>query len=388
MAERIAEKIKRNWKNTDKGYLVLCILLSTLSVITLFSVGMYGGLNYGGVFGNMRPAYTQIFASLLGICAAVVISLIDYRRLMKLWPLHVAICWGLVLLTFIPGIGYEPGQTGSQSWIAMPFGMSFQPTEIAKISFYLTFAMHLNHAYKKLGKLRVLIPVLLHILAPVLLVHLQGDDGTAMVFLAIGVIMLFVAGINRWVVISITGAVLLAVPILWNFLMGNYQKERILGLFFPDKYADSTMYQQLRARVAIGSGQWLGRGLFSDGQYYVPRSENDFIFSYYAEACGFIGALILLGLLGAILYKTLSVASNASTRAGAYLCTGVFATLLFQIVINVGMNLMLLPVVGLTLPFISAGGTSVLMLYISVGLVLSVSRHTRRDRGVRKLCKA
>lgn len=383
----MAEKIKRNWKNTNKGYLVLCVLLSVLSVVTLFSVGQYGGLSYGGVFGNMRPAYTQIFASLLGICAAVILSLIDFRRLMKLWPLHVAICWGLVLLTFIPGIGYEPGLTGSRSWIAMPFGMSFQPTEIAKISFYLTLAMHLDHAHGKLGKLSVLVPVLLHILAPVLLVHLQGDDGTAMVFLAIGIVMLFVAGINRWVVITITGFIMMAVPLLWKFVLGNYQKERILGLFFPERYADSTMYQQIRARVAIGSGQWFGKGLFSGSQYYVPRSENDFIFSYYAEACGFIGTMLLLGLLAGVLYKTLFVAAKASTRAGAYVCTGIFATLLFQIVINVGMNLLLLPVVGLTLPFMSAGGTSVLMLYISVGLVLSVSRHTKRDEERGRLCK-
>lgn len=369
------KKVALYIKSIDKIYLLLCFGLTTISVVTLFSVGMYGGLTYTGVFGNWRPAVTQIFASVLGLASMLLLPLLDYRRLVKCWPLHMAVCWGLVLLTFIPGVGYEPLGTGSQSWIAMPLGMSFQPTEIAKISFYLTFALHLSAVHGTISQPKSLFPVLAHLAVPVLLVHFQGDDGTAIVFLAIGTIMLFMAGLNRWVVIAATAVGLGSLPLLWNFVMSSYQKERILGLFFPDQYIHTTMHQQLRGRQAIGSGQFFGRGLFQPGHTYVPRSENDFIFSYFAECCGFIGCLLLLGLLVALMLKILHTAAHSKDRCGAYLCVGVFATILFQTVVNVGMNLMLLPVMGITLPFISAGGTSVLMLYLSAGLVMSVARH-------------
>lgn len=369
------EKVKQYWRTTDKMYLAICASLSVISVVTLCSVAQYGGLTYTGAFGNWRPAITQALASALGLVGAVLLSLVDYRKLARMWPLHMAVCWGLVLLTFIPGVGYEPAGTGSQSWIAMPFGMSIQPTELAKISFYLSFAWHLSTVHDTLSKPKTLVWVLLHLAVPVLVVHLQGDDGTALVFLAIGVVMLFTAGLNRWVVISCVTAVAAAVPLVWRYVMSGYQKERILGLFYPEQYVDTIMYQQLRGRQAIGAGQLLGRGLFQPGHVYVPRSENDFIFSYIAECCGFVGCLVVLGLLFGLMLKILKAAYTAGDRVGAYMCVGVFATLLFQTVVNVGMNLMLLPVMGVTLPFLSAGGTSVLMLYLSMGLVLSVKRN-------------
>ncbi|MDL2324813.1 FtsW/RodA/SpoVE family cell cycle protein [Ruminococcaceae bacterium OttesenSCG-928-A16] len=364
--------IKNYFTTTNWVYLLLCVLVSVISVATLVSVGQYGGLTYTSAFGNMRPAVTQAFASVLGLCCAVVLSLIPFKKILKFWPFFAVACWVLVLLTFVPGVGYQPGATGSQSWIAMPFGMSFQPTEIAKISFYISFAVHLNKVRPTLNHPKNLLLVLVHLLLPVLLVHFQGDDGTAMVFLVIGVIMLFMAGINRWVVVLCATAMAAALPLLWRFVLTVHQKERIIGLFWPQQFTDTTMHQQLRGRVAIGAGQLFGRGLFQPNHYYVPRPENDFIFSYFAQSCGFIGCLILFGLLFGIMVKTLQTAGTTQNRTGAYVCVGVFATLLFQTVVNLGMNLMLLPVMGVTLPFMSAGGTSVLMLYLSVGLVLSV----------------
>lgn len=368
------EKLKQYWRTTDKLLLLLCAALSAVSIVTLCSVAQYGGLTYEGTLGNWRPVFTQALASVLGLAAAVVLSLIDYRKLAGMWPLHMAVCWGLVLLTFIPGVGYEPPGTGSQSWIAMPLGMSFQPTEIAKISFYLSFAWHLDKVHDTLSRPKTLVWVLLHLAVPVLVVHFQGDDGTALVFLAIGLVMLFMAGLNRWVVVACVTAAAAALPLVWRFVMSTYQKERILGLFYPEQYVDTIMYQQLRGRQAIGAGQLFGRGLFQPHHVYVPRSENDFIFSYFAESCGFVGCLLVLGLLFGVMLKMLNAAYKTRNRMGAYVCVGVFATLVFQTMVNVGMNLMLLPVMGLTLPFLSAGGTSVLMLYLSVGLVLSVRR--------------
>lgn len=369
--------IKRYTKRTDMLYLAMCLLLSGISIATLYSIAQFGGLDLGGRLGNMRLVFAQLLAVFIGVAGAVLLSLIDYRRLLELWPLHVVVCWGLVLLTFIPGIGYEPPGTGSRSWIAMPLGMSFQPTELAKISFYLTLAMHLEYVHDKVNHPKYLFPVLAHIGMPVLLVHFQGDDGTAMVFLVSGFVMLIMAGLNRWVVAAGSAVALVAAPVFWRVILSQHQKDRIMGLFDPEPYAQTTMHQQLKGRVAIGAGQLTGRGLFQPEHFYVPRSENDFIFSYFAESCGFIGTVLLLALLFAVILKTLHTATKSS-GAGAYICIGVFATLLFQTVINVSMNLMLLPVMGITLPFMSAGGTSVLMLYLSVGLVLSVGRHKKR----------
>lgn len=370
--------LRRYMKRTDMSYFVLCLLLSGLSVATLYSVALYGGLSLGGSLGNMRIVYTQLLAVGVGLLGAVLFSLVDYQKMVDLWPLHAAICWGLVLITFIPGVGYEPAGTGSRSWIAMPMGMSFQPTELAKISFYLTLALHLERVQDSINHIKTLIPVLLHIGAPVLLVHFQGDDGTAMVFLFSGMVMLIMAGLNRWVVIS--GVVLggASLPFLWKLVLSQHQKDRILGLINPEAYSQTTMHQQLKGRIAIGSGRLTGRGLFQPEHFYVPRSENDFIFSYFAESCGFIGSIVLLALLFSVMYKSLMTAKKSGARAGGYICVGVFATLLFQTMINISMNLMLLPVMGVTLPFMSAGGTSVLTMYLSIGLLLSVGRYRKK----------
>lgn len=364
-------------RKTDISYLLLCVALSAISVLTLFAVGQYGGLELTGTFGDFKPALTQVLASVLGIACAVLVSLVDYHLLLRFWPIVLAVCWGLVLLTFIPGVGYSPGDTGSQSWIALPFGFSFQPTEIAKVGFAISFAGHLAKVGKRLHKPTILLPVLGHLLLPVLLVHFQGDDGTALVFFAMGVVMLIFAGINRWAVLGCGIAAGIAAPLVWNYVMGEYQRQRFLGLFDPAPYADTIMYQQLRAREAIGAGGFMGNGLFAE-HHYVPRAENDFFFSFYAESFGFLGCLVLMALLFVLLYKTLRAARRAPDGAGAYICVGVFGAFAFQTVVNIGMNLMLVPVMGIPLPFLSAGGTSVLMLYLSAGLVLSVGRQSAK----------
>lgn len=377
------QTIKRYCKTTDLPLLGLCIFLSGLSVLTLVSVGLHGGLDYGGTLGNAKPAVTQVLALAVGLIGAFVMSAVDYQYLLRYWPVHAAFCWFLVLLTFVPGIGYSPGETGSQSWISLPFGMSFQPTEIAKVSFFITMALHLDTVHDKLNRISTLGPVLLHMLGPALLVHLQGDDGTALVFLAVGVLMLLMAGLSRWVVAGIVAAVAAAVPLAWQFLLGEYQKQRILGLFNPQAYADTIMYQQIRGAAAIRRGGLTGQGFFSPNHTYIPEAENDFIFSYFAEACGFLGVLLLLALLFGILFCVLRVAALARSRAGAYLCVGVFGALLFQVAVNVAMNLGIFPVMGLTLPYLSAGGTSLLMSFLSIGIVLNVDHERKKDALVR-----
>ena len=231
-----------------------------------------------------------------------------------------------------------------------------------------------------------LLGLLVHILLPVAAIHIQGDDGTALVFLGIGAIMLFAGGLSGWL---IAGAGITAVAggtallLLKPDILKGYQFKRILAVLNPSDptLADFT-YQQNKGSMAIGTGGLTGQGLFTGEHIFVPNAWNDFIFSYLANALGFLGAAAVLLLLFGIAARTLRTAYRSTDALGRYICVGIFATLFWQCVINLGMNLQILPVIGVTLPFYSAGGSSVVMMYLCVGLVLSVSLHTRRTGGL------
>ena len=261
--------------------------------------------------------------------------------------------------------------------------MTFQPAELAKLSFILTLAWHLDHVRGRVNRPRNLLALLLHIALPVLAIHIQGDDGTALIFAGIGVVMLFAGGLSLPLALGGLGlaaaggaALLLAKP----DLLKGYQFQRILAVLTPEDPALADIaYQQNKAAMAIGTGGLTGQGLFQDESIFIPNAWNDFIYSYLANALGFLGRA---GCAGAAVRHHAAHAAHGPPPArdllGRLLATGVFAALFWQCVINIGMNLQVLPVIGVTLPFFSAGGSSVLMVYLGVGLVLSVGLHARR----------
>ena len=391
--------LRQYFKVTDKVYILLCLLCSAFSVLTLISIGKYqlGGFEYDSIsgavtgIGGYRQALVQAAASILGIVCALVISSIDYRDLVKLWPFHTAIAWGFVLPTLILHnlklgpftIGYDAGGTDNYSWYKLG-SLTLQPTELAKISFILTFAMHLEQSRENINEPRVLMRLLAHILVPVGLIHIQGDDGSAMVFAAIGCIMRFVAGLSWKYILSALAALAAVGGVVLVFfsdkILKSYQVLRILAVLDPDNqaYKDYTL-QQTQGKISIGAGEIFGRGLFGEEHHYVANAFNDFIFSYMAEAIGFVGCCVVLGVLFAIVCRTLLTGLRSQDRLGTYICAGVFAAMAWQVVINLGMNLSLLPVIGVTLPFFSGGGTSMLMLYLCVGIVLSVYIHNKKN---------
>ena len=368
--------MKEYIKNTDKLFILLCIACSALSVVALTSFAHDAASADSSFFANYRLPIVQAGAAVLGLICAIVISTFDYHALAASWPLHVALTWGLVLLTFV--IGYSPLNTSNRSWIELPLGLSIQPTELAKISFILTFALHLDNSRDRMEQPGTLLALLAHLGAPILLIHLQGDDGTALIFLLIGLSMLFVAGLPRKYIFAGIGCVLVAVPVLWFFVLEDYQKERIYALFDPEKYT-SVIWQQYQASISIGAGQITGRGFFGVDHHTVPKAENDFIFSYISESMGFVGSLLVLLLLFGLAAKLIATAFRSQDRLGALICVGISAVIIWQTIINIGMNLSLLPVIGITLPFFTAGGTSVLMLYLCMGLALSVYTHNKRN---------
>ena len=367
--------IRRYLRRVDLFMLLLCAACSVLSVVVLMSIGQTQ-------LGSNNKASVQLIASLLGMMLAAVFSTADYHALARAWPLHGVVAWGLVLPTLflhnvntgLLTIGYDAGGTSNYSWYRVG-GMTFQPAELAKISFILTLALHLSRVRGQVNRPRNLLLVLLHILL---------DDGTALVFLGIGFIMLYAGGLSHWLAAGglaagiVGGAALLA---LRPGLLKGYQFKRILAVLTPDDpaLADIT-YQQNKGAMAIGTGGLTGQGLFSGEHIFVPNAWNDFIFAYLANVLGFVGAAAVLVLLLALCLRTLQTGLRCPDALGCNICVGIFAALFMQCVINLGMNLQVLPVIGVTLPFFSAGGSSVVMMYLCIGIVLSVGMNTRRSK--------
>lgn len=375
---------RRYLRQIDGIFLALCAACSVLSVVTLVSIGH-------NQLGSINKASVQFIASALGILLALIVSTVDYRALARAWPLHAVLAWGMVLPTLLLHnvrlgfltVGYDAGGTSNYSWYRVG-GMTFQPAELAKISFILTLALHLSQVRGQVNRPKNLLLLFVHIALPAAAIHVQGDDGTALVFLGIGLVMLYAGGLSHWLVAGgltagvVGGAALLT---LRPGILKGYQFKRILAVLTPDDptLADIT-YQQNKGAMAIGTGGLTGQGLLSGEHIFVPNAWNDFIFAYLANVLGFLGAAVVLLLLFALCLRTLRTGLQCPDALGCNICVGIFAALFLQCVINIGMNLQVLPVIGVTLPFFSAGGSSVVMMYLCVGIVLSVGMNTRRSK--------
>ncbi len=361
--------VLRYIRETDKVLLLLCFIASVFSVLCLMGIA--------NTFSSItRPMKMQALASILGIGIALIISSIDYHTLAGLWKIHMPLAIVLVLATFI--FGMQRAGADDRAWLILPGGLSFQPSEILKLSFILTFALHLSLVHAHINKLTTLALLCLHGAVPVLLIHIQGDDGTAMVFAFIFICMLFAAGLSWKYIAAAVGVLAVFAPIAWFKILNYDQKQRILVLFNPGSN-DAVETQQLLGRIAIGSGKIFGVGLFSGEHQYVPEMYNDFIFSFIGNALGFLGCMGTIFLLIFIAVRMLMTGMKSQDALGRFICVGIFAIIAFQTIINVGMNLSLLPVIGIPLPFISGGGTAAVMTYAGVGLVLSVYRFNRKQ---------
>ena len=388
------ESIRQYFRRTDKIYLLLCVFSSVMACVALSSWAAKQGNGFAvdeitgqitGI-GDYRRALVQGVSALIGIAVALLLSNIDYRSLVKVWPVHVALTWGLVLPTlFIRNvtigpltIGYNAGDTDNYSWYKLG-GFTLQPTELAKISFILTFAMHLNNVRGRINEPKELGKLLLHLAAPILIIHVQGDDGTAIIYAIIGCSMMFAAGLSWKYIIGALAAAGAAVAAAFAFFSDKigkgYQWYRILAVVDPENktgWAPSEavwkniIYQQQRGEIALGSGGIFGNGVFGGSYYSVPNAHNDFIFSWVGNAAGFVGCCVVLGVLFAIVVRTFLTGARSEDLLGTFICAGIGGALMAQIAVNVGMNLRVLPVIGVTLPFYSAGGSSVMMLSVYI----------------------
>lgn len=356
--------------NTDKVFWLLTISASIYSLILISSMQRAGEYNF---------FRTQLIAVLIGYTGAIILSVIDYEYIISLW--WIAAILAIVLASSVFLFGIQVAGTDDTAWIRLPGGITFQPSELIKILFVITFAKHLSYlsVRNKLHTFGGVITLIIHALIPVIIIHEQGDDGAVLIFVFVFIIMSFTAGVQLRYFIAMLMGVAVGIPLIWNFFLNNEHRNRILALFDLDGNALTDYgWQQYQGKVSIASGQLKGYGLNGGMRVeygIVPEQENDFIFTVAGEEFGFIGCIILLGILLLLCMKIIITAKNSRDCTGAYICYGVFAIISVQTIINIGMVLGMLPVIGIILPFFSAGGTSAMCLYLGIGLVQSVYMH-------------
>lgn len=368
---KIIKLIKSAIHDTDIFLLLMCLAASAYGILMVHSATM-GSMGEGDIIS--RDARTMIFGVGLGAAMAVVISFIDYRIITKMFPLIGAVCVGLMVLTLLFGVGPEE-RPDAKTWIVLgSTGLYFQPSELVKIGFIITFGMHIEYVRDKIKSLFHIALLCVHGLIPIGLVIISGDLGSALVFMVIFIIMMFCAGVSlRYFAIGIA-AICASIPAIWYVFFSETQKERFLGLIYPERYPD-VMYQQTRGIEAIAAGGLTGQGLFN-GTYTqnetVPESENDMIFTCIGEELGLIGCILALAVLTIIMIRIVQTGTKSKSDATSLMCYGMAAMIAAQVIINIGMCLVIFPVIGITLPFFSAGGSSNLCIYIGIGLIMSI----------------
>ena len=350
------------------------ILFFTVIILCAFGIIVLNSASLTTRTGAASIIRTQTMSTILGFIAIFILILMDYEFIGKLYiPIYV-VCIGLLVAVLIWGIGDEQVGVGARSWLSLG-GFIFQPAEPVKIGLIISLAKFIDKNKETINAPFTLIKVLIFAFFPVLLILLQPDAGTAMVFIFFIAAMLFAAGI-KWRYIGYTlGLGLLSLPIIWMNL-SNIQKNRLYDFLEPERDPTGTGYQAIQSRIAIGSGQFFGRGLQqgTQTQYnFIPAKQTDFIFAVLAEELGFLGGAALILLYFIMMQRFIVIAKRSEDLFGSLMVIGIFAKFLFHIWENIGMTIGLMPITGIPLPFFSHGGTYQLVNLISIGIVLSVA---------------
>ncbi len=363
----IAGEFLATIKRMDFWLLGATSALSILSILTL--IGGYS------VFGVKR-ALMQFGATAVGMVLMFLIAALDYRTISeKLGPL----LYGGAALILIVTLLFGTSEGENRSWLDIP-GLPFliQPSEFVKAVFFLTFSYHLYKARRRINSPLVLLTLLVHTGVPIGLILLSGDLGVALVYIGIVAVMLFCAGLSLWYFLGGILATAAASPFLWTLLRED-QQLRILVGFNPDLDPMNKGFQPIISRSAVANGGFFGKGAFGGSVHVkLPAAHTDFMFATYSEKFGFVGALLLIALMVLIVVRVVKLSKLSQGDCGTYIAAGFAGMIIVQTVENIGMCLGMLPVVGITLPYMSYGGSSVLAIYITTGIVQSVAVHKNR----------
>ncbi len=355
------------FRGIDPFLVTLALLLSGFGALMIYSATRDTQLA-AGLDPKLYLAKQIVFIA-LGVLSMLVVAMVDYRRLMDLSPLLYA---GAIVLLI--GVLFAPAVNGAHGWFQLG-QFQFQPAEFSKLVLITALAAYGGAQRNELDGRRIRMMALIAAF-PTFLVFLEPDLGGALVYGVIFLTIVWVGGASRRHVVTLLGIVvaLSALTVQLGVLKG-YQVKRLTS------FLGTPGYSVKNSKIAIGSGGMTGRGLFSGSQTkfgFVPERHNDFIFSVVAEQLGIIGGALLIVGLGLLCWRMLRIASQSRDSAGTLLCSGVLAVFVFQIFENVGMTMQLMPVTGIPLPLISYGGSSTIMEFMALGLVLNVNRNRFR----------
>ena len=355
-------------KEFDWVVFALTMLLAAIGIVIIYSATRTTGSNTNVI--------VQSAALCIGFGLMLFLCFFDYEQFANAVKYIYIFAVAILIIVLIFGTS---GDWGAKSWIR--FGaIGIQPAELAKICFILTFSYHLTKVEDKINDIRVILGLILHLGVLLILIMLEPDLGSSLVFMFMFACMVFVAKISYKYVIAVLGLGVVSLPLIYKFILSDYQRQRINVFFDPmiDPLGDG--YNVIQSKIAVGSGQLWGKGYLQGTQNqmgYLPTKSTDFIFSVFSEEFGFVGAIIIVCLLFWLIFRCFRAAQRSDNSYGRYIATGVGAMLLFHVFENVGMCIGLMPVTGIPLPFISYGGTSLITNMAAIGLVLSVTYHNK-----------
>jgi len=364
----------------NKNYLKTIDFNLIAIVLTLFTIGivMITSATDAHLVGMTREVRNQMVAFVIGITAMAVAMGMDYKLFKDFHRLVYVLSILIMLSVYIPGLGVV--QYGARSWIDLKI-IYFQPAEIAKLGFILSYAHLLEERKGTFDSIKSLVAPILYLLPFVLLLLLQPDLGTALVFVFIAVGMLFCAGLDFKLILAGITSLVVGIPVAYMNML-PHQRIRIDAFLNPNDPTLPGNYHVIQSKITIGSGMVLGRGLFK-GVYhrydYLPVRETDFIFAVICEELGFIGGAVIISLYFLMMTRMIAISIKSKDTYGSLTVIGVMFMFAFQIFENIGMTMGVMPVTGVTLPFLSYGGSSLITSLLAIGLVLNV--YMRRMRG-------
>lgn len=314
----------------------------------------------------------------ISLVAFIVATAFDYRWLKTLaWPIY-ALQLGLLVLTLAIGDGVG----GSARWIAVG-PLTFQFSELAKVLMIIVLANYLTANQHRLDRLSTILGACILAVPPLGLIMLQPDLGTSLVFAGILAGMLWMSGASLKWLLSLAAIGLAIIPFAWTYVLRDYQKVRLTAFLSADKDVQGAGYQLYQSQIAIGSGGWMGKGLTNGTQAqgdFLPVQTTDFVFAILAEELGFIGAMVLFGLFVLLLWRILTAGWRSKDPFGTLFASGLASMILFQLLVNVGMVMGIMPITGIPLPFVTHGGASLVSMAIGLGIIQSINiRQTRAE---------
>ena len=363
-------------KRIDKALLILPAMLGAISCAMISSIDASGADPYS------KQVVVQITAYCIGYGLLIAAVVFDYKHFFRVDKLLYVATIVFQCLVFVPGLGAEI--YGTKAWIDLGF-VTLQPSEFAKVLFVLYFSAYLTRHKEDLKTFAGFLLAFLYGL-PIVALAAYIDMGAGIVLFVMLVCMIFAAGLRAGLVVRLGIVFLILVPVVYRFLE-PHQKERFAAFLHPEDFSIDAVHQVYQAKVAIGNGGMFGRG-YRQGiikeSGLLPVQDSDFIFPILCEEFGFVGGIVLLALYVILLVRVWWTIAKATELFGALIAVGFMCMFAFQVFENIGMSLGLMPVTGITLPFISAGGSSVVASMIAVGLIMSV-QYRDTSRGLKYL---